>query len=385
MRAIYLLAIALIACGDNKNNAQPDAPDEPDAPPDVAPVVCDYSETDDANNDDLLGTGTAETTNLTFTNAALTICGQINNGHFNVPEEAVDVDSFRLTVPADTLGILHLSAPDASALQSTTVEISGLTTATGVSEVGVLADTFAVTAATLVPGDYLITVSSFNPTDAASAIDYVITLELDSATRCAKATQTADYAESSDGVTADGNDVVEIRFSGSPPRQFTALPTDVPEDTNLTIASDATFRITGTTANPAVQPVSWMDSYTERDTYAITTGATTNTLAVRVNWPGTTTDLDFYVFPESSFNEIAQGFKNGNMEDEFTTLAVTPSTTYWITVAADNASALPANYDLTVCGSTFDVPLSRAAVARRFTGPRAHPVFTRTGRALRRK
>lgn len=380
MRAIYLLTIALFACGDNKGlPVRPDGPPRPDAAPDAAPIECNYTETADATNDDLFGGGTAETTNLTFSTSTTAICGNVENSHLDVT--VLDVDSYRLTVPTATRALVYLEAAGAENLQSTSVEISGLTTTTGVRKVGVFEGAFAVTSAVMPPGDYLITVSAYNPTAPAAAIGYKVIIVLDSAQRCPKATGTVAYPETNDGVTASGNDVYEVRYSTSPARQTTLLGADSPEPTNVTVEPNASYLITGSSDAPVSAPVSWMDDYKDRDTFRITMGATTNTLAVRLNWPGTTADLDFFVFPAGNPEEIATGWDNRNMEDEFTTLAVTPGASYDVWVAADDPSTgQPIAYELTLCGTVYlqDPAAVRASAA--FPGPRRHPVFQRTVR-----
>jgi hypothetical protein len=388
MRSIHLLPLCLLlACGDNKDKQRPPdgglLPDGPAVDMMVVPV-CTYTEMADATNDDLFGSGTPEATGISFTGTTTVICGQINPGHFNTTQMNVDVDSYRITVPSETRGILYFTAPGAEELQSTAIEISGLTTTSAVSEVGVFVDDYAVTSAPLPPGDYLITVSSYNQADIAAAIDYRLTIEMDSATRCPRVTADADYTEANDGVTASGNDVYEVRYSGNPRRQFTAITTDAPEPTGITVDTNVSYRVSGTSDLPVTAPVSWLDAYQDRDTYAITMGATTNMLSVRVNWPGTTADLDVFVFPMNELNEIATGWYNANMEDEFTTLAVTPGATYWVMVAADDDSTgLPVDYDITLCGSAYSPPTASSRATR--GRARFHPVFQREIRPLARK
>jgi hypothetical protein len=89
------------------------------------------------------------------------------------------------------------------------------------------------------------------------------------------------------------------------------------------------------------------------------------------------------VFPKDSFFEIATAWKNANMEDEFTTLAVTPGAKYWIWVAADDGSTGgPTNYDLTLCGGSFTPDPAALAPDPRI---RRHPVFTRTVRPISKR
>ncbi|MDB4959549.1 MAG: hypothetical protein JWO36_7118 [Myxococcales bacterium] len=98
-----------------------------------------------------------------------------------------------------------------------------------------------------------------------------------------------------------------------------------------------------------------VDSYMDRDTFQFTTGATTNQLSLRLNWPGNTADMDYLVFPANKTGDIGGGTAIGTMEDEFTTLAVKPSTPYWLWVGQYSPSGPPAAvaYDATICGETY--------------------------------
>jgi hypothetical protein len=360
MRSIrFLPLVLLLACGDNEDNTRPDA--RRDGPPADAPIdapqplVCGFTEMADTTNDDLFGNGTAEATGLNFTTSTMVICGKLDNGHYEVNPQRVDVDSYRFSVPANTQGLLYLTAPGAENFDSVLIEIYGMTTNT--SETGKYIGNFAVASAALPAGDYVVTVSSYDATVPAAALNYRLIMMLDSPTRCAKSTATPAYMENIDGLTADGNDVIEVRYSGQPRRKLTDSGLDMPEPTGIMVAPNMSYRITGTSASPAITPASWADSFQERDVYQIAMGAMTNQLSVRLNWPGTTADYDFFVFPMGGVIEQATGWYAGNMEDEFTTLAVTPGMSYWIWLGVDDASTgLPINYDLTVCGGTFTSP-----------------------------
>ncbi len=362
MRSIHFVSLCLLfaaaACGDDK-----DAPGKPDARvfPDSqdidarTDIPCAYTEMNDATNNDLFGTDNPESTGLSFT-ADTAICGKVNNGHYDNPNDNVDVDSFQFTVPAATRGILYAAGTGLETFDSVVIEINGVTTST--SEYGPFEGTIGIVAADLPPGDYVITIAAYDPADIAAAIDYKLTLRLDPATRCAKSTATAAFTEAleqaSGGATGGANDVYEIRYSNNT-RSLTALTTDMPETTGITVAPAMNYRVTGTSSTFTVTPVSWMDSFQDRDTYAVTMGATTNQLAIRLNWPGTNHDFDMFVFRLDGANpgllEKSVGWEGANMEDEFTTLAVTPGGTYWIVVAADDASTgQPVAYDLTFCG-----------------------------------
>lgn len=357
MRTTHLVPLCLLfatACGDDKAKQMP-----PDARPradaavavDASTVIpCAYTEMSDATNDDYFGSGTAENTGISFT-AGTAVCGKLNMGHFMPGNQNVDADSFMFNVPANTRGILHLTAPGAENIDAVSVEIYGMTNA--ISEIGRFQGNFAVTAADLPAGNYEITVTAYDATDTTVALDYKLTLQVDPATRCPKSTAAA-FAEAAEGApVGGGNDVYEVRYAGNT-RAFTALGTDAPENTGITVQPGMSYHVTGTNSTFTAPPVSWMDSFQDRDTYAITMGPTTNELAVRLNWPGTTSDFDFFVFPMNNLSERARGWYGQMGEDEFTTLAVTPGATYWVFVGADDASTgQPINYDVTFCGTTF--------------------------------
>jgi hypothetical protein len=351
MRSIHLFPLCLLlACGDNKDKQRPPDGGLPiDALVDMMVPECTYTEMADATNDDLFGSGTPENTGISFTNQTRTICGQFNMGQYNTTRMNIDVDSYTFTVPSATTGILYLTAPGAEALDSVLIEIYGDT----VGEIGQFVGTFAAASARLPPDTYSITVSAYDGMDTTMQIDYKIRLQLDPPTRCPKSTATPAFTEANEGVAGGGNDVYQV-FYGSGNRGPTMDALDAPEPTNITVEPSTSYRVSGTASTFTVAPESWSDSFMDRDTYAITMGANTNQLSLRVNWPGNTTDFDFFVFPMEGVIEIAQGWYMGNMEDEFSTFAVTPGATYWVMVGAvDGSTGFPIDYDLTFCGDTF--------------------------------
>jgi hypothetical protein len=350
------LAFTAFACGDNGEQHMPPDANRPDTSVDAPPVpTCEYTEAMDTNNDALFGTSNGEATGLMYAGTAKqTICGKLNSSHYDTNNQLIDVDTFVVHATSTTGTRLTISASGAESLGLVLVEIDDVTT--GDYSVGTFVGTHAVASLDLAAGDYLVQVSAFDDAAITADIDYRLTLNPDNAaTRCPKSTAAASHSESGDGATEDGNDVYEVRYgsANTPHRAFTALVTDQPENVTAPIAPSMSYHITGTLANPTVTPVSWMDSFKERDTYAITTGATTNELAARLNWAGTTADLDLLVFPMNDLVDFADAYANRSMEDEFVTFAVKPSTTYWFFVGADDSSTVPLNYDLTVCGAAF--------------------------------
>jgi len=356
MRSFRLMPVLLlIACGDNhEGDKRPDARPMADAMVDAPmQVTCNYTESADATNDNFYANGNPEATSLSFGTAAIGICGKLEHTHYVQNNMVVDVDSYLINVPAQTSALLSITAPGAEALNTVLIEIYGMSTST--DEVGKFEPTqgFAIASARLPPGDYVVNVSSFNTAAATATIDYKLVLRPDSPTRCAKSTATANYTESLDGTTADGNDVYEVRYMGSPRRQFTAAA-DMVEPTGITVAPDGSYRVSGTNSLPASAPASWADFYQDRDTYQLTMGANANQLSLRLSWPGTTADLDFLVFPMGGLNDFATGYYNAKMEDEFATFAVIPGMSYWVFVGADDSSSgQPISYDLTACGATY--------------------------------
>ena len=354
MRIRYLPLVLLIGCGDNHGEDKPVDAKVTDAAPDAPiPLTCAYTEMSDATNDDLFGPGgnMPEATMLSFTKPMM-ICGKLDNGHYEMNPQRIDVDSYKFTVPAMSYGLVSLTAPGAENYDSVFLEIYGMTTNT--SESGQFIGTFAVTSAELPPGDYIVTVQSYDATAPTAAIDYKLVVDTDSPTRCAKSTATPTYTEAMDGLTADGNDVIEVRYSGQPRRKLTDNPLDVPEPTGVTVAPGMSYRIAGTNAKPTVTPASWADSFQDRDVYLITMGANSNQLSVRLNWTSTTVDFDYKVFPVANVLSVAGGLVTSTTEDEFQTFAVKPNTTYWLWVGAyDGATGLPATYDATLCAETF--------------------------------
>jgi hypothetical protein len=355
MRSIrFLPLVLLIACGDNKGGGTtPDGHTADAAPDAMVPLTCAYNEMADALNDDVsAGNGMPEETMLSFSGPMM-ICGKLDNTHYVTARQLIDIDSYVFTVPADSHGLVYFTAAGAEAYDSVFIEINAMTVNS--SEFGQFIGGHAALSASLPPDDYTVTVQSYDATAPAAALDYKLAIIPDAASRCAKATTAADFTEMRDLPTADGNDVIEVRYGNQQPaRQLTGNVADAPEATGFTIAPNMTYHAVGENTKPLVTPASWADSFQDRDTYEITMGPNTNELSVRLNWPGTTADFDMFVFPKDGIIEQATGWYNGNMEDEFTTLAVEPGKSYWVWVGADDMSTgQPINYDLTLCGRTF--------------------------------
>src|SRR5688572_9432428 len=97
------------ACGGGGNSGDlPDAvavDSDPNIDMSPQPGACAYTEAADATN---INTAGAETTGISYTASAI-ICGKINNGHFNAATGAVDVDAYKVTVPANSELLVHIT------------------------------------------------------------------------------------------------------------------------------------------------------------------------------------------------------------------------------------------------------------------------------------
>jgi hypothetical protein len=349
MRAnrVVLVMMSVAACGgggDKKIDAAQIFDDVPvvDTPP--PPPGCDWGELADATND--WNTGTPEQTNLVFDGSKpLVICGKIDNGHFDMNEQRIDVDAYFFTVANEgDIELIVTPGADTSAIESVAGYVSDQNS---LYATAVVFD-HGIASTHLQPGNYELDMEAYSATNAAAAIDYKLKVVADMPlTRCPKVTAAASYTEANDGAGNVGNDVFSIVYT--PSYMVTETPAnDLPENTNITVAGDTKYRITGTHAL-----VDGTDEYMDRDAYKITTGATTNQLAIRLNWPGTTADLDYILFNESQTSDVGGGTSIGNEEDEFATFAVKPNTTYWLWVGMYDGSTAPVTYDVSVCGENF--------------------------------
>ncbi|MCE9573468.1 MAG: hypothetical protein K8W52_09940 [Deltaproteobacteria bacterium] len=347
-------ALPVAACGDRSAPSSPDAmrlpPDgniaPPDASADARPApACDFAEAADATN-----AATAEATGLTIDGTvAKSLCGTIGPGQF--ADGVVDTDNYTFTVTG--AGVDLLVRLDSTVAAGDLAKIKfGI--GDGQKGVGVIQLDHGSFSTNLPAGTYTLYVTATNGADAVAAIPYTVKFLPDApATRCPRITAAASYTEAHDGASSADNDVVYIDYEQTPIFTLTPATTDAPEPTGLAIAPATSVRIAGAIADVDVAPPNG-DVYTDRDTFAFETGPATNELEVRLDWAGTA-DMDVLVFnADSVATTIGAGTEEREGQGEFITLAVKPSTKYWIwTGAYDGSTPLPAAYDLSICGKTY--------------------------------
>ena len=349
--AISLVGLAAVAaCGDNRHEGHPvDAAVDSviDVPPDAF-VECNYTEGHDLTNDYLAVAHAFEETDIKFaTGGTRTVCGTVNNGHYDSANGSIDIDNYGITVTEATDVLVRLTG-SGTAISSLGVFIGDD------NDVGLVGSYYvgnhAVFSTHLAAGHYHFSVEAYDDHDAAASVPYEMRITTDVPdNRCKHVATAADYTEAHDGVLSDSNDVVAIDYNNFPTRELTGSLTDVPEPTNLVLGTTRNYVVEGISASTAVH-----GSYFDRDTYLFTSGADANEMTVRLNWPGAS-DLDFYVFQEGIVStSLARAETRHAGEGEFATFAVKPMSRYWLWVGADNTSSgLPVVYDATICPSKF--------------------------------
>ena len=297
---------------------------------------CDYTEASDATNDYFLASGYAlEATGLTFSGTALTVCGQVDSGHYSTHYYSVDIDNFGITLASDSDVIVTLSGAGQN-VSWLAVHAYNPTTGYGVGSGNFIND-HGVFSAHLAAGRYELSVEAYDNQDIAAPIPYKMRIAADApGTRCPQNTSTPDYVEANDGASNRGNDVIDTDYRGYRSYVITTSTADAPEPTSLVLVSGASYRISGTSA--AVSQ----------------TDATTNQLAIRLNWTDASADLDYLLFPEGGDYPYGGAAHTSFGGDEFATIAVAPGTRYWLWVGAlQTSTVLPATYDLSLHAETF--------------------------------
>jgi hypothetical protein len=371
MKSVLLVAIlgqfiGCDGCGDNNHN-NPPTPDAPNPTIDSqmgsdagAFVECNYTEQQDATNDfDTMPPGIEETGLHFAPGDTRTICGNVDNTHFDMADGIVDVDNYHVTIDQDSDVLFTLTAPPGvspSALAAiSAIQISAFSDqAAAVVSPGGFFNSLdhAVISAHLAAGTYQFAMEATDNTNAPASVPYELRLTTDvPTTRCAQLTGTPNYTEANDGASSQQNDVISVDSNGVV--ALLGAGRNTPEPTGLALAPGSDYLIDGTSA-AVMTPTA---GYFDMDTYAVVTGPTTTQISVRLDWVDTSALLDYYVFDANVVNDNAEIITQSNTSlEKFGTAATIPSATYYISVGeaikSQNVGIL-APYTLTVCTSTF--------------------------------
>lgn len=361
---IGALSLALAAlgsgCGDNihpgggtdagKTN---DATVPMDAPSDggMPGITCDYTEMDDGSNDYTVSATDVEETGLTYTGTAITICGIINNNHFDPSEGKIDVDDYHVTIGSDADVLVTLVGSGAELISQVGIFAYDDQSNENLGG-GYFQDHHGAFTGHLPAGIYEMSMEAYDNHDSAAPIPYRMTIWPDNPqAECGAATGSASYTEMHDLT----NDYIEVNYTPDP-TSITQIAGDSPENTGLTFGSGSNYLITGTAAQVHLASASYYDA----DTYLITAGSDTNQLRVRLDWPDSDLNLDYYVFPANlpaTIVGLTEGTNTANGVAEYETTSVTPGNQYLLWVGAATAPIYTNNnYSLTVCAQNFSIP-----------------------------
>jgi hypothetical protein len=342
-----LCLILLSACGDDGPAQSADASVADSAPtPDGLPDECDYTEQQDATNDDI-DSGSPEATNLTFTTSADTVlCGKLEASHFD-GDITVDIDSYLVTLATDADVLVRMNGPGAEAIEFVGVDVrAGSATGALVGTLTYYGD-HGVTSVHLTAGTYDFEAFALSSAAITADVPYTLAIVADNpALRCPELT-TGGFPEAGDGPDSDGNDVVRLASGIAP--ALTASDSDNPEATGLTLSpTGGDQRLTGSAADIAAP-----DLYEDKDTYAFATSSMTNELTVRLAWAGAT-NLDFILFEAGDPSPVLRAISTSTASPEARTFSVKPSSSYWLLVGAKApAAGLPSEYSASLCPAHF--------------------------------
>lgn len=354
---LFLGACTLVACGGDDDDGIIIADSGPTV--DSAPDLCgDYDETSDATNDAFApfgATGTAETSTISFAAGdTKTICGVIDETHYDAESSVVDVDAFDFEVGPGAPIRAILRAPDAgedvqilAVLQFVTPE--QVLSAGG----GSLVDGYGLASSfQAVEGTWRLVVIAGAGAAPSGPIEYE--LEIGNTIPCDAAAGDADYDESKDGTKSKRNDMATAMWGQGLTTAATTVETDVPEPTALTLEADAPVHLTGTAGRRT-----GADSYRDRDTFEVALGEGVNEIDFRVTWPDDAmADLDALAFvagmPEQDITGTGAAF-GGTTLDEIVTTRASGGSSLWIWVGNydDGDPMLPMDYDITICPRSF--------------------------------
>ena len=299
-----------------------------DAP--ALPAGCDWLQSDHTNQQ--------ENIPVAYTGAPLTLCGQIDLQHGPAAGIA-DASYKQLAFNSTVSGEVVVRIDTASSVDGYHRVQLSLYQSGG----GQLVGTHGVFVGPIQAGNHYLDLAAEYPTSVTAPITYRITIAPRSiASLCPTVTAPADYTESHDGASHDGNDVVRFATNQLAP---TPSATDAPEPTAITAAAGSAHRLHG--ASDAVTPDA--SGLNDADTYAITTGAGVHELAIRADW---TAPVALYTALYSTDLRVRELAPPLDVGPEVALVAVAPSTTYWLWVAgatSGGTTGLPAAYDVSLC------------------------------------
>jgi hypothetical protein len=317
----------------------------------LQPLACDYTEQDDLTNDYLDSNPGYEDSGLTYSTSQKVICGTVNNGHYDSGYGTVDVDTYQYTVSQKANVLVTLRATAANMNMISTVGFYAVNVSSGNYETigGYFDGDHGAASGEFTAGTWQIDVEAYANQDSPVAVDYQLVMSPDTPLqRCASLFENPVYVEAHDGSDSTGNDVLSST-SGYPAMLGNA---SAPETTGMSMTGGTRYLVTGVSADVAGDG----DDYLDRDTYLVTTDSTTNQLSFRIAATSGDAVLDYYVFPVGSSYPLTE---TAYATQAMTTLAVAPSTSYWVWVGAEaGATSLPADYGITFCAETFvDTPV----------------------------
>lgn len=337
--AVVLVAANLVTTGcpeEGTSSPATDAGADASALFVCTPLASSYTEQNDATNDVSAG-GTAEATALVAGPAAsVTIGGCIDSRRATSTAADADVYSLRIEGSAQWLVSRFSRELGAVAGGNFSVQITGTS---GTVTLGGIFGTSATSAAVqLPPGDY--TVSAIGlPGPGNGAYPYQLELWT---TVCDDTIITTTYAETEDGPSSRGNDVLAVDLgSGSDPFVETSAFDAAEPIPGVPIAFGQTIQITGTSADVA----STGDAYLDRDSFNVLPSSGTGQLLATVTW-ATGDDLDA-LFMDANQTPLSMNFEPTSAT---TSLAV-PATagevrTLWIGSAIGSSTT---EYTVTIC------------------------------------
>ena len=337
---------------------------DPDAmiPPDAlvldggAAFACnptgDYVEMNDATNDVTDG-GTEEATGLTIAAGGnpFTVGGCTDPTYASTDYIDRDDYSFSITGTESLWLTMDLTSPQGALADELVVVLYNVTDPQNpdlVAGAELSGGSAIVTPTALPPGDYILSLYSFNLSLAGT-----VTYQLTASVLTCDSPTSANYTEANDGASSRGNDMVAVTW-GPLTTAATAVNTDSPEPSGVTGTSGDVQAVVGNTAMVTTAG----DAYLDRDTFRISTAADVDRLILLVGWDdqngAATVDMDVLVFPAGmvTADDIVGGSGLASTVADVAGAVVEPNSDYWVWLGAYTGSNLPAGgttYSVSIC------------------------------------